>query len=187
VTIHQLLEELRQGTARISELVRAVKLHAKPDTGTLRTADIHEGLESSLTILGYKLKQAKAVVTRDYDRTLPPLESYGAELSQVWTNLIDNAADAVSPNGGAIRVRTVRGGAGVGVEIADNGPGIPADALDRIFEPFFTTKGASGGTGLGLEIAKRIVTRHGGTIAVTSKPADTRFTVWLPVTQTGRS
>jgi signal transduction histidine kinase len=127
-------------------------------------------------------------VVREYDRALPPVESYGTELTQVWTNLLDNAADAVAPSGGGtIRVRTRRDGEGVAVEIADSGPGIPEDVRGRIFDPFFTTKGAGKGTGLGLEIVQRIVTRHRGTIEVASRPGETRFTVRLPLTQTAKT
>ena len=183
VTIRQLLEELGQGAARITELVRAVKAYSYTDTQSVRTADVHEGLENSLIILVHKLRKSKAVVERDYDRSLPPIQSHGTELSQVWTNLIDNAADAVAPNGGVVRVRTFRDGAGVGVEIADTGAGIPEEVAEKIFDPFFTTKGADRGTGLGLEIVRRIVEHHKGRIDVTSVPGNTRFTVRLPLAQ----
>lgn len=181
--IRQLFDEIGQSTARISEMVRAVKAYSFVDTTALRTADVHEGLEQSLTILAHKLREAKATVVREYDRALPPIESYGTELTQVWTNLLDNAADAVAPSGGMIRVRTRPDGDGIAVEIADTGIGIPEDARPRIFDPFFTTKGAGKGTGLGLEIVKRIVTHHGGTIEVASEAGNTRFTVRLPRTQ----
>jgi signal transduction histidine kinase len=181
--IRQLLDEVGQSAARVSEMVRAVKAYSYADAAARRTADVHEGLEHSLTILGHKLREAKAAVVREYDRTLPPVETYGTELTQVWTNLLDNAADAVAPSGGTIRVRTRAADGGVAVEIADSGPGISAEARARIFDPFFTTKGAGKGTGLGLEIVQRIVTRHHGTIDVASGPGETRFTVRLPLTQ----
>ena len=182
--IRQLLDEIGQSTARVSEMVRAVKAYSYIDTTAVRAADVHEGLESSLTILAHKLREAKATVVREYDRELPPIECYGTELTQVWTNLLDNAADAVAPSGGTIRVRTRSDGGGVAVEIADSGPGISPEARERIFDPFFTTKGAGKGTGLGLEIVKRIVTHHRGAIEIASAPGETRFTVRLPLTQT---
>jgi signal transduction histidine kinase len=182
--IRQLLDEIAQSTARVSDMVRAVKSYSYVDATALRTADVHEGLENSLTILGHKLREAKATLVREYDRGLPSVESYGTELTQVWTNLLDNAADAVAPTGGTIRVRTLAdGGGGVAVEIADTGRGIPEEVRPRIFEPFFTTKGAGKGTGIGLEIVKRIVTRHRGSIEVASEPGRTRFTVRLPLRQ----
>jgi signal transduction histidine kinase len=188
-TMRQLLDEIGQSTARIVEIVRAVKAFAYVDTTALRTADVHEGIENSLTILGHKLKTAGATVQREYDRSLGPVQSFGTELNQVWTNLIDNAADAVMESKGKarmIRVRTFSDdskGGGIAVEITDSGAGIPAEIRSRIFEPFFTTKDAGKGTGLGLEIAKRIVERHHGTLEVTSVPGDTRFVVRLPLTQ----
>jgi signal transduction histidine kinase len=182
-TIRQLLDEIGRSTARISETVRAVKAYSFVDTSALRGADVHEGIENSLTILGHKLRESRATVVRDYDRTLPPVESYGTQLTQVWTNLLDNAADAVAPSGGTVRVRTGAAEGGVEVEIADSGPGISPEARERLFDAFYTTKAAGKGTGLGLEIVKRIVTRHHGTIEVASAPGETRFVVRLPVTQ----
>ena len=182
-TIRQLLDEAAQSTARISQMVSAVKAYSYVDVTSIRTADVHEGLEASLTILGHKMRDAGARLVREYDRTLPPVQSYGTELNQVWTNLLHNAADAVHGRGGTIGVRTFRDGDAVAVQVADTGTGIPPEIRPKIFDPFFTTKGAGKGTGLGLEIVKRIVTRHDGTIDVTSEPGDTRFTVRLPVTQ----
>jgi signal transduction histidine kinase len=169
-----------------------VKAYAFVDTSSLRTSDVHEGIENSLTILGHKLRAAKATVKRDYDRTLGPIQTFGTEINQVWTNLLDNAADAVATSPGStrvIRVRTFSAGSNgdeVAVEIADTGPGIPPEIRSKIFEPFFTTKEAGKGTGLGLEIVKRIVARHHGTLDVTSVPGDTRFVVRLPLTQPAR-
>jgi signal transduction histidine kinase len=180
VLVRQLLDEAAQSTTRIAELVRAVKAFSHLDTTTLREVDVHETVESSLTILGHKLKQSRARVVREYDRSLPPIPSYGTELSQVWTNLLDNAADAVAQEGGTVVVRTARVTDGISVEVTDSGPGIPADVRGRIFDPFFTTKEAGKGTGLGLEIAKRIVLRHRGEIRVDSAPGRTTFSVRLP-------
>ena len=181
VVVRQLLEEAAQSTNRIAELVRAVKAYSHVDTTTLREVDVHESLESSLTILGHKLKQSRARLVREYDRSLPKVRSYGTELSQVWTNLLDNAADAVAKDGGTIVVRTAATKEGLGVEITDSGPGISPEVRGRIFDPFFTTKEAGKGTGLGLEIAKRIVLRHRGSIEVESAPGRTMFSVRLPL------
>lgn len=177
----QLLDELRQGTTRIIEIVKAVKAYSYADASTSRSADLHEAIEQSLTILGHKLRASRTTVVRAYDRSLPPVTTFGAELNQLWTNLLDNAADAVAPSGGTVRVTTRRDGDGVAVEIADDGPGIAPALIPRVFDQFFTTKDAGSGTGLGLEIAKGIVQRHGGAIAVDSRPGATRFTVRLPL------
>ena len=186
--IRQLLEEVGNSTARITEIVRAVKAYSYVDTTALRTADVHDGIENSLTILGHKLRAAKATVTREYDRSLPPIETFGTELNQLWTNLIDNAADAVAALADGSRRIRVRTSAGsdkhdVVVEIADSGAGIAPAIQSRIFDPFFTTKEAGKGTGLGLEIVQRIVAGHHGSLDVTSVPGDTRFVVRLPVAQ----
>lgn len=176
----ELLNEIEQSTARISQLVRAIKNYSYMDRASLQEIDVHEGLESTLTILGYKLKGG-VVVTREYDRSLPRISAYGSELNQVWTNLIDNAIDAMGGRG-QIWVRTSRENDHVLVEIADNGPGIPPDIQPHIFEPFFTTKGVGVGTGLGLDISYRVVVgKHHGDIRVFSKPGDTHFQVRLPI------
>ena len=180
MTIRHLLGEANQSNARIMDLVRAVKAYSHVDTATAREVDVHESLESSVTILGHKLKESRARIQREYDRSLPKIPSWGTELSQVWTNLLDNAGDAVSQTGGTVTIRTAPARDGILVEIADSGPGIPAEIRDRIFDPFFTTKEAGKGTGLGLEIAKRIVLRHGGEIRVDSSPDGTTFAVRLP-------
>lgn len=176
-----LLNEIEQSTARISELVGAVKAYSYMEQAPLQEVDVHEGIEKTLLILGHKLKKG-VVVTREYDRTLPRIWANGSELIQVWTNLIDNAIDAMEGKG-QIWIRTSRDNNCVLVEIADNGPGIPPAIGCRIFEPFFTTKGVGKGSGLGLDIAYRIVVkRHKGEINFDSKPGDTRFQVHLPIT-----
>ncbi len=175
-----LLNEVEQSTGRISELVTAIKEYTYMDQAPQQEVDVHAGLESTLTILGYKLKSGISVL-RDYDRSLPRICAYGSELNQVWTNLIDNAIDAMGGQG-QVSIRTSREGAYARVEIADTGPGIPPEIRSRIFEPFFTTKGVGEGSGLGLDIAYRIVVgRHHGEISVSSTPGDTRFQVRLPI------
>ncbi|QMS86246.1 cyclic nucleotide-binding domain-containing protein (plasmid) [Nostoc edaphicum CCNP1411] len=175
-----LLSEIKQGSARISELVNAVKEYSYMDRAPLQKVDAHEGLESTLKILGCKLK-SEVVVIREYDSHLPHIHVYGSELNQVWTNLIDNAIDAMDGQG-QIRVRTAREEECILVEIADNGPGIPLEIQSRIFEPFFTTKDIGKGTGLGLDIVRRIVVgQHKGSIRIFSHPGDTRFQVRLPI------
>ena len=181
--IAQLLDEAGQSAQRISEMVRAIKAYSYVDTTTRRAGDVHEGIEQSLTMLAPRLREAKARLERSYDRALPPLESYGTELNQVWTNLLDNAADAVAAaGGGAVRVETrADGDDGLVVDVVDAGGGVPSDVAARIFEPFFTTKPRGKGTGLGLEIVQRIVTRHHGTIELLQEqPGETRFRVRLP-------
>jgi len=173
--------ELRESVERIGRLVGAVKAYAYMDRGDVVEADVHEGLETTVTILGHKLKHTRIEVVRDYDRTLPPLIVHGAELNQVWTNLIDNAIDALGESG-TITLRTRRDGACAIVEVGDDGPGIPEDVQDRVFDPFFTTKSVGDGTGLGLDVACRIVRdRHDGSIAVASRPGETTFTVRIPL------
>ncbi len=174
-----LLDELAEAAGRISTLIGAAKQYTQMDRSPLQLLDVHDGLESTLTMLGHKLGTGVDVV-RDYDRSLPKLPAYAGELNQVWTNLIDNAIDAMDGRG-IMTVRTRRDGDRVLVEIGDTGPGIPDPLLGHIFEPFYTTKPVGKGTGLGLDICWRIVVqRHGGDLRVTSTPGDTRFQVLLP-------
>jgi len=145
----------------------------------MQEVDIHEGIESTLTMLGHKLKNV--TVVRAFDRSLPRIMAYGSELNQVWTNLIDNAIHAVNGTG-KICIGTSLEVNQIVVEVVDNGPGIPADIQPHLFEPFFTTKPVGTGTGLGLVISNRIVgDRHGGEIEFDSKPGETRFKVRLPL------
>ena len=178
VEVATLLNEIESGTSRISDLVRAIKDYTFMDQAPLQNVDIVKSLETTLTILNHKLKHG-VVVKRDYGRVPLLVNSFGSELNQVWTNLIDNAIDAMGGEG-ELRVRTYRDDDCVVVEIEDSGPGISPDVLPHIFEPFFTTKGVGEGTGLGLDTVQRIVKKHRGDIQVTSKPGDTRFQVWLP-------
>ena len=176
-----LLSEIEQSSARISELVKAIKEYSYMDQAPLQEVDVHDGLENTLIILSHKLKDG-VKVTREYDRSLPRISAYGSELNQVWTNLIDNAIDAIGGQG-QIWIRTWREQEQVLVEIADNGTGIPKELQERIFEPFFTTKGVGEGTGLGLITSYRTVVGHQGDIRVFSQPGDTHFQVRLPINQ----
>src|ERR1700693_2325316 len=174
-----LLNEIESSTSRISDLVGAIKEYTYMDQAPVQNVDIVKSLETTLTILNHKLKQG-VVVQRDYQRVPFLVNSFGSELNQVWTNIIDNAIDAMHGKG-ELRVRTYRSDDCVVVEIGDNGPGIPEEVQPHIFEPFFTTKGVGEGTGLGLDTVQRIVKKHRGSIQVNSKPGDTRFQVWLPL------
>jgi signal transduction histidine kinase len=186
LTGDELLREIRQASARISELVGAVKSYSHMDKTSLKEADVRKGLESTLVLLGHKLKKGNVEVTREYEEDLPPVCAHGGELNQVWTNLLDNAIDAVEGEG-RVGVRAVREGDRVLVEISDDGPGIPEEIRDRIFEPFFTTKEVGKGTGIGLDISYRVVVEKlGGDIRVSSEPGDTRFEVRLPVAPDAR-
>jgi signal transduction histidine kinase len=179
VEVATLLHEIESSTSRISDLVGAIKEYTHMDQSPVQNVDVIKSLETTLTILNHKLKQG-VVVQRDYQRVPLLVNSFGSELNQVWTNIIDNAIDAMHGKG-ELRVRTYRDDGCVVVEIADNGPGIPDEVLPHIFEPFFTTKGVGEGTGLGLDTVQRIVKKHRGNIQVNSKPGDTRFQVWLPL------
>ena len=181
LVIYGLVREIDNSTRRISDLVRAVKEYTYMDQAPFQEVDIHQGLDNTLLIFGHRLKGGVSLV-RDYAPDLPRVCAYGGELNQVWTNLIDNALDAMGAQG-ELRVRTGRELDGVLVEIGDNGPGIPKEIQARIFDPFFTTKGVGDGTGLGLDTSCRIIRNHHGTISLESKPGDTRFQVRLPLTQ----
>jgi signal transduction histidine kinase len=181
LTASNLAAEIADSTERMSKLVGAVKSYAYMDQGDIVDVDVHEGLETTLVVLGHKLKHTHIEVVREYDRDLPKLIARGGELNQVWTNLLDNAIAALDDTG-TITIVTRREGDCAVVEIGDDGPGIPADVKDRIFDPFFTTKGVGEGTGLGLDTARRIVQeRHRGTLSVESAPGRTVFRVWLPL------
>jgi signal transduction histidine kinase len=180
ITGEELLREIQQASARISELVGTVKSYSHMDKASQKEADVHEGLENTLVMLGHKLKKGKVEVVREYAEDLPRVCAHGSELNQVWTNLVDNAIDAVAGEG-HIKIRTARENDRVLVEIADDGPGIPEEIRDRVFEPFFTTKDVGKGTGLGLDISYRVVEELGGDICVLSEPGDTRFQVRLPI------
>lgn len=175
-----LMNEITDSTVRISSLVNAAKQYSQMDRAPFQVVDIHELLDSTLVMLARKIGDGIAIV-KDYDRTLPEVPCYAAELNQVWTNLIDNAVGAMA-GAGTLTVRTYLENDCAAVEIGDTGPGVPDDIRNRIFEPFFTTKPVGEGTGLGLDISFRIVVKkHGGDIRVESVPGDTRFIVRLPL------
>jgi signal transduction histidine kinase len=179
-TIYGLTEEIGQGTQRISEIVRALKAYTYLDQAPRQTVNIHDGLDNTLIILRSKL-QAGVIVQRHYAPDLPPIDAYGSELNQVWTNLIDNSIDAMGGKG-EIQLRTRRDGEWVVVEVEDNGPGIPPSIQANIFDPFFTTKQPGQGTGMGLNISHNIIVqRHKGRIDLVSQPGKTRFEVRLPL------
>jgi len=183
LTIGRVSQELCESTDRISELVGAVKDYAYMDRGGLVEVDLHEGLETTLTVLKHKLKHTAIKVVRDYDRDLPRMTVRGSELNQVWTNLLDNAIGALGEQG-TITIRTSSDNGCAVIEISDDGPGIPEDVRERIFDPFFTTKDVGLGTGLGLATARQIVVnRHDGSLVVESEPGHTTFRARLPLTQ----
>jgi len=179
LNLKSLVSQVEQSSGRIVELVKAIKSYSYMDQSPMLEVDIHEGIESTLTMLGHKLKNVTLI--RAFDHSVPRIMAYGSELNQVWTNLIDNAIDAVHGTG-KICIGTCREDNQLVVEIVDDGPGIPPEVQSHMFEPFFTTKSVGTGTGLGLVISNRIVgDRHGGEIEFESKPGETRFKVRLPI------
>jgi signal transduction histidine kinase len=174
-----LLGEVKESTRRISELVAAVRSYSQMDRGSIQTIDVTEGIESTLVMLGHKLRDGIEVI-RAYGADVPRIDAYAGELNQVWTNLIDNAVDAMD-GAGTLRITTRAEGDRIAVELTDTGPGMPPEVVARAFEPFYTTKDVGKGTGLGLDIAQRIITEHhGGTITITSHPGETTVSVRLP-------
>ena len=176
-----LADDLRDSTDRMSDLVKAIKAYTYMDQADLQEVDVHDGLDATLTILNHKLKHTRIEVQRRYDRFIPHVCVYGSELNQVWTNLLDNAIDALGETGTITITTAPWHESGVEVRIADDGPGIPDEAQRRVFDPFFTTKPVGSGTGLGLDTAVRIVRdRHDGDVRLQSRPGETVFTVRLP-------
>ena len=182
IGVAALAGEIEGGVARVSALVEGIKEYTSMDQAPVQDVDLPAGLEATLAILAPRL--GGVTVARDYDRELPPVSAHAGELNQVWTALIDNALDAMGGRG-RLRVRAAREGERVLVEIGDDGPGIPPAIRWRIFDPFFTTKGVGEGTGLGLDLCRRIVARYDGDIRVESAPGDTRFQVRLPLGHAG--
>jgi signal transduction histidine kinase len=183
-TVYHLFAELKQGAERISGIVKALKTYSYLDQAPIQAVDINRGLDDTLLILSHKLKQGPSVV-REYDPDLPIIQGYGSELNQVWTNILDNAIDALAekpPGEGVITIRTKHDGDWVIVDIEDNGDGIPEEIQPKLFDPFFTTKAPGAGTGLGLDISYGIVVhKHRGNIRVESEPGRTLFQVCLPL------
>ncbi len=177
--IYSLLEEIHQGTSRIGEIVKSLKSYVYLDQAPVQTIDLHEGIDNTLVMLRSKLKTGISL-ERHYDKNIPKIQGYGSELNQVWTNIIDNAVDAMD-GVGEIRIVTKMRGDWVLIEIEDTGPGIPEDVQEQLFSPFFTTKPMGKGTGLGLNISYNIIQKHHGEIKVFSRPGKTCFSVRLPV------
>ena len=179
----KMVEDIQESARRIANLVNSVKTFTHRDRGSdKQCADIHIGIRNTLTMLGYKIKKSNITLIEDFDEKLPPVNAMIGELNQVWTNLIDNALDAMEVNGkGTLTVKTEQDREFVHVFIIDDGPGIPDDIKSRIFDPFFTTKEMGKGTGLGLEVVQRIVHQHNGSIKVISAPGKTEFIVCFPI------
>jgi len=176
----QLVDTIEESIGRVTELVHAVKSYAYEGKGQMQTVDVNDSLHSTLVILGHKLREKQVVVEKNFTAGLQPIRSAGTGLNQVWTNLLDNAIDALSPEG-HIGIRTWEEGAEICISITDDGSGIPQECQSHIFEPFYTTKKAGKGTGLGLDIAHRIVSQqYSGHISFTSNPGHTEFIVRLP-------
>jgi len=178
--VFALLAEVATGSERISEIVKAVKSYSYVDRAPVQEVDVREGLDNTIVILRHKLNKTSIMVTRNYAPDLPRIEAFAGELNQVWTNILDNAIDALGQSG-EITIHTYRDGDQVVVELGDNGPGIPGEIQSRVFEPFFTTKPPGVGTGLGLNIAYNVINKHYGEIRLKSKPGETCFQVRLPI------
>jgi signal transduction histidine kinase len=179
--VASLLDQIESSTSRISDLVRAIKEYTYMDQAPVQNVEVVKSLENTLTILNHKLKHG-VTVERDYGTVPLLVNSFGSDLNQVWTNIIDNAIDAMKGKG-TLRLRTHSEDKSVVVEIVDNGSGIPTEIQSRIFEPFFTTKKVGEGTGLGLDTVQRIIKKHKGSIQVESEPGETCFQIWLPLSQ----
>ncbi|UYQ94075.1 ATP-binding protein [Chitinophaga horti] len=179
----RMVTDIEEASQRISKLVQSVKTFTHMDQGNARQqSNIHDGLTNTLTMLQYKLRKNNIQLVQAFDKDLPPINAMIGELNQVWTNLIDNAVDAMEVNGkGVLEIKTERDGDCIKVHIIDNGPGIPPEISRRIFDPFFTTKSIGKGTGLGLDIVNQIVKQHKGAIKVESVPGRTNFWVSLPI------
>ena len=179
----RMVEDIQQSSKRIADLVSSIKTFTHMDRAQVKEfADIHIGIRNTLTMLGYKIRKGNISVIEHYDESLPPVKALIGELNQVWTNLIDNAVDAMEINKkGVLTIKTERDGEFVQVTITDDGPGIPEDTIYSIFDPFFTTKAMGKGTGMGLEVVQRIISQHNGSVKVKSVPGCTEFTVCFPI------
>ena len=176
----RIIKDLEEASARISNLVGAIKSHVHMDqTNELQPTDIHRDIENTLTLMGYKLRGKNIKVKKSFDENINEVPAFVGELNQVWTNIIDNAIDAL-PQNGEITIETSSDDKNVYVKIIDNGPGIPQEIINRIFDPFFTTKKVGEGTGIGLDLVKRIIDHHNGEVKVDSKPGRTEFIICIP-------
>lgn len=182
LTTEKMVGEIKEASNRISKLVSSVKSYSHMDRASdAEPTNVHVGIHNTLTILNHKLKKNKIELIEELDPELPTIKASPGELNQVWTNVIDNALDAMEEKGGTLHISTKKEGSNINVKIADSGPGIPQEIQDRIFEPFFTTKKVGKGTGMGLELVQRIVTHHEGTITLTSEPGNTNFEFCFPI------
>ncbi len=184
IITNKMVSDIKDASQRIDELVKSVKHFTHMDAGgrNMQFADIHDGIKNTLSMLNYKFKNNNVQIVLNFDTTLPPVKAMIGELNQVWTNLLDNASDAMEGIKNAVlTINTERDHEFVKVTICDTGPGIPEDIRTRIFDPFFTTKSIGKGTGLGLDVVMRIVKQHHGSVRVHSKPGETAFTVCFPI------
>jgi signal transduction histidine kinase len=179
----KMVSDIQDASERISELVKSVKNFTHMDRGNdMQYADIHIGIRSTVTMLNHKIKKSSIRLIENFDQSLPEVKAYIGELNQVWTNIIDNAIDALEETeNGTLEIKTEKDGEFVKVSFIDNGPGIPDDIKNQIFDPFFTTKEIGKGTGLGLEVVKRIIKQHNGSIKVNSEPGKTEFILCFPL------
>jgi len=179
----KMVSDIQDASQRISDLVGSVKNFTHMDRGQDKQySDIHTGIRNTITMLNHKLRKGNIEMKEDFDLGLPQVKALIGELNQVWTNLIDNAVDAMEPNGkGVLEIRTRKDGEFVRVSVIDNGPGIPEDVRSKIFDPFFTTKDIGKGTGLGLDVVNKIVRQHNGSIKVDSVPGRTEFVICFPI------
>lgn len=179
----KMVADIEDASQRISRLVQSVKMFTHMDQGSSKQlSDVHDGLKNTLTMLEYKLRKGNIQLVQTFDHNLPPIKALVGELNQIWTNLIDNAVDAMDGQPKSIlEIKTERDRDCIKVHVIDNGPGIPEEIRNRIFDPFFTTKGIGKGTGLGLDIVCQIVKQHKGAIKADSVPGRTDFWVSLPI------
>lgn len=181
LSLEKMVTDIKEASERIASLIGAIKSYTHMDRGSaMELIDIHVGMKSTLIMLKHKIKQKRIIFDKQIDYDLPKIRAHAGELNQVWTNIFDNAIDAMDVDG-VLGIKTFRNGNFVNVEISDNGSGIPEDILTLIFEPFFTTKGVGQGTGLGLDVVKRIIDKHNGSIKAESVPGKTVFTICFPI------
>ena len=183
----RVIKDLEEASARISHLVGAIKSHVHMDqTSDLQPTDLHNDIENTLTLLGYKLREKNITVQKNFCDNLPHVPAYVGELNQVWTNLIDNSIYAM-PKDGTLIIETTCDDKDVRVKVIDNGSGIPPEIINRVFDPFFTTKKVGEGTGIGLDLVKTVIKHHNGDIKVNSHPGRTEFAICLPLTETKKA